>query len=114
MREGYIIPSARKEGGLRERQVRARDISRAWERAGVRCEVWKGRPDRAFRSGFKSALLGVGAHADAVDFLQGHIDEGASGRYIDPRQLPLVAVVKMIPKIGEMAGNIIELPVQHG
>ena len=85
------------------------EVAQLWWEWAEESERWEGRPDRGFRSGFKSALLGAGAQADAVDFLQGHIDEGARSRYIDGWQLPLVAVVRMIPKIGEATGNVVDL-----
>jgi integrase len=98
----YLIPSGRKKGD-RYRQARARDIARAWERAGVRKEVWDGSPDHAFRRGFKSGLLALGAHPDAIDYLQGHSlgKGGARARYIDPwAALPLKATVQLIPTVG--------------
>ncbi len=113
MREGYLIPSGRRKGE-RERQARARDIARAWKRAGVREEAWV-QPDDAFRRGFKSGLLALGAHPDAVDYIQGHAlgRGGARARYIDPWQaLPLRETVKLIPKIG--ATNVVALPRQAG
>lgn len=108
-REGWLIPSGRKKGD-RERQARARDINRAWERAGVRPVAWKGRPDHAFRKGFKSGLLALRAREDAIDFLQGHSLRGgsASGRYIDPAMLGLPETVALIPKIGAAAVNVVQ------
>ena len=110
-REGYLIPSGRCKGA-RERQARSRDIARAWARAGVRPEVWTRRPDHAFRKGFKTGLLALKAHPDAIDFLQGH--QGAGGArvsYIDPWQaLPLKETAKLVPKIGATDGNVVALP----
>ncbi len=99
-REGFLIRSGRCLGP-RHRQVRARDFSRAWKRAEIPHEVWKGQPTHAFRKGFKSNLLADGAHPDAVDFLQGHKMQGGSRvRYIDPYRLPLDEIVNAIPAIG--------------
>jgi len=82
VRTGYLIPSPRAKGP-RYRQPRARDVARAWERAGVPERIWKQSPHHAFRKGFKSEMLRAGAPADAVDFLQGHVTRGGRGRYID-------------------------------
>lgn len=112
VREGYVIPSGRCHGD-RYRQARPRDIARAWARAGVREEAWV-QPDHAFRRGWKSGMLALGAQPDAVDFLQGHAlgHGGARARYIDPWQaLPLVEVVKMVPKIMPAPRNVVAMPV---
>lgn len=109
-REGFVIPSGRLKGA-RERLARPRDLDRAWKRANVRAAVWKGRPFHAFRKAFKSGLLGLGASADAVDYLQGHsLGSGSSrGRYIDGSLLRLEATVALIPRIGA-SGNVVQLP----
>lgn len=102
VRDGWLIPSGRKIGD-RYRQARARDIAHAWRRAAVRKEVWQGRPAHAFRRGWKSGLLALGAHVDAIDFLQGHAlgRGGARARYIDAWQaLPLRKTADLIPPIG--------------
>ena len=82
LRTGYLIPSPRAKGP-RYRQPRARDVTRAWERAGVSKRIWKQSPHHAFHKGFKSEMLRAGAPAEAVDFLQGHVPRGGRGRYID-------------------------------
>ncbi len=82
VRTGYLVPSPRAKGP-RYRQPRDRDVSRAWQRAGVPERIWKGAPHHAFRKGFKSQMLLAGAAADAVDFLQGHVPRGGRGRCID-------------------------------
>jgi len=111
-REGYVIPCNRRPGP-REREARGRDLRRAWQRAGVREAVWRRRPDHAFRRGFKSGLLQLGANPDAVDYLQGHnLGAGSRGRYIDPwHALPLREVVAMVPKIGTAGAgeNVVQL-----
>ncbi len=61
VREGWVIPSTRQQG-QRHPQARSRDIARAWKRAGIRPEVWTRRPDHAFRKGWKSGMLALGAH----------------------------------------------------
>lgn len=97
VREGYLIPSGRRTE-KRYRQPRARDVARAWARAGVSRRVWEGSPHHAFRRGFKSEMMRAGAPPDAVDYLQGHIPKGGRGRYIDMhRAFDWGEVVGMIP-----------------
>lgn len=115
-REGFVIPSGRK-GGLRAREPRGRDAARAWARAGARLEAYQSHPWHAFRRGFKSGLLQLGAHPDAVDFLQGHaLGSGSRGRYIDGAALPLRETLAMVPAIGSVRGeseNLVSLPRQR-
>ncbi len=100
VRSGHLIPSPRAKGP-RYRQPRARDVARAWERAGVSDRIWKQAPHHAFRKGFKSEMLRAGAPADAVDFLQGHVTRGGRGRYIDmERAFDWREVLGMIPAMG--------------
>lgn len=91
----------------------AKQVKADWsDFRGVREAVWKGRPDHAFRKGFKSGLLNLRAQEDAIDFLQGHsLGSGsARGRYIDPAMLRLPEVVALIPKIGATSTNVVALP----
>ena len=98
-REGWIVPSFREPGPL-ERTFRARDLARAWERAGVRVEAWGGRPDHAFRKGFRSGLKRAGADSEAIEFLLGHkIGEGEQDTYTDPASLPLVDAISEVPAL---------------
>ena len=103
--EGWFVPCNRKPGP-REREARARDMVRAWERAGVRREVWAatgegshGRAHHAFRSGFISGLVHQGANPDAVEVLVGHALGGTRDPYTDPAALPLREAVNLIPVI---------------
>ena len=96
--DDWLIQSARKRGGDRERMARARDVTRGWERAGVREAAWRGRPHHAFRKGFVSGLKRAGADADAVEFLVGH-SLGLRGVYIDPEALPLRDTVDRVPPL---------------
>ncbi len=96
--ESYLVRSNRHSGGDRERMARARDVARAWSRAGVREEAWRGRPHHSFRKGFVSELRRAGADADAVEFLVGH-SLGLRGIYTDPTALPLRATVDLIPPV---------------
>jgi integrase len=115
VRDGWLIPSTRKVG-VRERVARPRDADRAWARAGVRAEVWDGEPFHAFRRGFKSGLLALRAHPDAVDYLQGHkLGTGARDRYIDPMlALPLVETVGLVPMIGVSVDEVIRFRGRGG
>lgn len=97
-REGeYILPTNRHKGP-RERKARARDMKAAWDRSGVRPEVWKQRPHHAFRKGFTSELKRAGADSEAVEYLVGH-SRGIRGHYVDPEALPMVEAVGLIPPI---------------
>lgn len=112
-RVGYLLPSGRRPGP-REREARGRDMARAWKRAGVREAAWRGHPDHAFRRGWKSGLLELGAHPDAVDFLQGHaLGAGSRGRYIDGARLPLRETVAMVPVMGRGSENVVKLEVKR-
>lgn len=103
--EGWFVPCNRKPGP-REREARARDMARAWKRAGIRPEVWAatgegshGRAHHAFRKGFISGLVQLGANPDAVEVLVGHVLGGTRDPYTDPAALPLVEAVKLIPEL---------------
>lgn len=104
VREGFVIKSNRR--GQRERVARARDIERAWQRAGVRSAVWEGSPNHSFRDGLQSGLKQLGADDEAVKFLVGH-SLGLRGRYLDPTFLPLVQAVALIPPL--TASNVVQL-----
>lgn len=97
VREGFVVRSNRR--GQRERIARARDIGRAWERAGVRRAAWEGSPNHSFRDGFVSGLKRLGADDEAVEALVGH-SLGLRGRYVDPDALPLREAVALIPAFG--------------
>jgi integrase len=94
--DGFIITSARHRGGDRERMPRAALTKKGWQRAGVREEVWRKRPNHAFRKGFISELKRLGADADAVEYLVGH-SLGLRGVYLDPSALPLRDTVALVP-----------------
>jgi integrase len=109
--DAWLIPSLRtgksqRLRGTRERDVQHRFVNGAWERAvekhGVREEVWKGRPDHAFRKGFATGLRGAGADGDAVEFLVGH-SLALKGIYIDADGLGLRGVVALIPPFSAAA-----------
>jgi len=93
-------------GLKRAREARARDMMRAWKRAGVREEAWKHRPHHAFRKGIRSGLKRLGADAMAVEFLLGH-SLGIAGVYTDPGALPMRAAVALIPPMTKL-GDVVE------
>lgn len=72
---------------------------RAWQRAGVRQEVWTGESHPSFRNGFVSGLKRASADDEAVEYLVGR-SLGLRGCYADPDALPLRAAVNLIPAIG--------------
>lgn len=91
--DDWIVPCP-----MDHRTVRARDIARIWRRAGVRLEVWEGRPDHAFRSGLQSSLREQGVARDATEHLVGHAMPGVDASYIDAwRAYGLVEAVARIP-----------------
>jgi len=97
--EGFIVQSERARGGKRERMFRARDMARAWARAGVRQDVWRGRPDHAFRKGFVTNLKRAGADIEAVEHLVGHKLPGVRDAYLDPEAHPMRDAVSRIPAL---------------
>lgn len=117
-KRGRIVPVAptlveavagwgRREGWLVEcphahRTVRARDMERAWKRAGVRVEAWKHRPNHAFRGGFQTELRAAGARWEAVEYLVGHALPGVGDAYHDPARLGCVEAVGMVPALGSV------------
>ena len=110
--EGWMIPCGRDADGPRPREARARDMGRAWKRAGVREEVWRRRPHHAFRKGVKTGLKRLGADSEAVEFLLGH-DLGIAGIYTDPEGLPLRDAVNKIPPLGYLA-EVVDLRPREG
>lgn len=93
---GYVVKSKRMGKG-RERTARARDMARAWARAGVRAAAWF-QPNHAFRKGFVSGLKRAGADTDAVEVLVGH-SLGLRGVYTDADAIPLRTAVALIPPL---------------
>jgi integrase len=104
-RKGWVIDCGREANGPRAREARARDMMRAWKRAGVREDAWKQRPHHAFRKGFKSGLKRLGADDMAVEFLLGH-SLGIAGVYTDPEALPMRDAVNRIPALAKLGGIV--------
>ena len=110
-REGYLIPSNRKEGP-RKRQARSRELQRAWARSGVRKEVWAapdehthGAPHHTFRAGLISGLKQLRADPTAIEWVVGHKLSGVTGgHYLDAAMLPLRETVELIPQLHDAPG----------
>lgn len=98
LREDWLVPCGRDI-----RLARSRDMARAWKRAGVRQEVWRQRPDHAFRHGFVSELKRAGADTEAVEALVGHRLPGERETYVDRAALAMRQAVDLIPPIGILA-----------
>lgn len=99
-REGWLLPwpsPLRKAHNI--------TLERAWVRAGVPGEGWRGRTAHAFRKGFVTGLRALGADRDAVEFLVGH-SLGLPGVYTDPRAYSLVSAVALVPAVGT---NVVRL-----
>ena len=105
-RHGWIVDCGRDADGPRAREARARDMNRAWKRAGVREVAWKGQPHQRFRKGFRSGLRRLGADGEAVEHLIGHY-LGLVTVYTDPDALPLREAVDLIPPLATF-GKVVE------
>ncbi|MCC7382237.1 MAG: site-specific integrase [Deltaproteobacteria bacterium] len=81
------------------RTLGTREIKKAWRRAGVPEELWKGQSWHAFRKGLETALIASGAHPQAVEVLLGHKFAGQLANYVDPRKLPLEHAVSLVPPL---------------
>lgn len=103
--DAWIVPSSRQDGsrspGARER----RDMTRAWARAGVP-KAARTQPHHSFRHGFCSELKRAKADVEAVEHLVGHKLPGQRPTYVDPRSLPLVEAVALIPALRCVIVNI--------
>lgn len=99
--DGWLIAC-----GRARRVARPRDLSRAWERAEVRAEVWEGRPHHAFRAGWLTGLRRLGAELDVLEVLLGHAPTPTARAYLDPEQaLPLRSAVQLVPPIPGLPGR---------
>ncbi|MFH1463963.1 MAG: site-specific integrase [Pseudomonadota bacterium] len=103
----WIINSNRARGGPRERLSRARDMRRAWERAGVPVPVRR-QPHHCFRKGFITEMKLAGADNEAVEYYVGH-SMGLRGVYTDPRAYQLQDLVDRIPALGAGASSVVDL-----
>ncbi len=106
-RVGFLVPCGRHDGP-RAREARGRDLARAWRRAGVREEVWKAHPHHAFRKGYESGLLALGAPFLHVEHLIGHSIRGAADAYVDPAvAFELRSTVDLVPRIGAASRAVV-------
>ena len=104
-RKGWLIESGRSSRGPRDRTFRAREMNRAWARAGVEERVWKGQPCKAFRKGLTSNLKREGADSEAVEHLVGHQSPGIRDHYLDAEYLPNRGAVDFIPNVWEVVAE---------
>lgn len=93
---GYLVPCA-----TEHRIARSPKMEKIWEKvtAPPRAAIYLGHPYHAFRKGFMSGLLELGAKDTAVDYLVGHVMPGVQASYVDPRALQLKDAVKLVPAI---------------
>ena len=94
----------RREGLLLGREApntawRHRATCEAWEMCGGSEDIWRGQPHHAFRKGFRSELVRAGGHTDAIEYYCGR-SVGTRADYTDPRALPLLELVALVPPIG--------------
>ena len=94
-REGFVVPL----GERTERIVRQRVLRRAWERAGVAPEPWRGQPGHALRKAFISELERAGVGEAAVDYSVRH-GQRIRGVYVPPEALGLDKVASAVARIG--------------
>ena len=81
-----------------------RTFRRAWKRAGVRPERYKGRPIHGIRHCLRTHLVHVRTAPDVIDSILGHAGSGTGARYYTDRAAlwpDLVAAVATIPTHGE-------------
>ncbi len=104
--EAFVVPTGARRAA-RSRAARAELVRDAWAATPARPEIWKGRPDHCFRKGLVSGLKRAGADSDAIEVLVGH-SLGLRGVYTDPRAMPLVVAVGLIPPPSEAAAAAIK------
>jgi len=90
----WLLPCDRKN-----RRERARDISRAWERAGVDPGVWEGAPHHCFRAGVETSLLADGHPYATVEAYLGHRLPGAGDSYVAKERLRMREMVEAWPEL---------------
>lgn len=71
-------------------------VKRLWMRTPAPPEIYRGRPDHAFRIGLVSGLARARVDREAVEYYVGHAP-GIRGHYVDPTALPLGEVAAAIP-----------------
>lgn len=82
-----------------------RSMRRAWTRAGVPAEKWRGQPCHAFRKTIQTEVEYAGVRREVVEYLVGHQPAGTGPRhYLDAERAlwpELVAAVAKIPPLPE-------------
>lgn len=123
--DGWLVHVERttaRHAGTPKRRAWNDQTSGAWERAGVRPEVWdtqptadgsrrNGHPLHAFRRGVITGLLALGADLPDVQYLVGHQLAGGvtTDRYTDPTiARKLRATVDLIPPIRDVETRAIQ------
>lgn len=80
-----------------------RNIKRAWVRAGVREDAWRGQPCHAFRKGFQTNLEIPGVRREVTEYPVGHQPVGTGARhYLDAERAlwsELCSAVVSIPVV---------------
>lgn len=93
---GYLVPCS-----TEHRIARSPKMEKIWETvtAPQRAAIYLGHPYHAFRKGFMSGLLELGAKDTAVEYLVGHVMPGVQASYVDPRSLQLKEAIRLVPPI---------------
>lgn len=78
-----------------------RNMARAWRRAGVRVEVYAGRPTHALRKAFSTGVRLEGGAGELVEIYTGHAIPGSGRAYVDPALLvpQLRALAALVPPV---------------
>jgi integrase len=92
-------PIARVVGAVREYRQVIRMVGKLWALSGAPAEVWRQRPDHAFRIGLVSELARARVDREAVEHYVGHVIVGVRAHYVDPSRLPLDEVAAAIPPV---------------
>lgn len=105
------LPRRPHGGGMerKSRTITTRQSARAWAAAGVAEDLWRRQGWHAFRKGFETGLIALGAPPHFVEVLLGHQLQGQLKNYVDPRALPLEQVVALVPPIRRV-GTQLALP----
>lgn len=89
-REGVLV------GHTPDQRVASDLVRRLWTLTPAPAEIYRGRPDHAFRIGLVSGLARARVDREAVEYYVGHAP-GVRGHYVDPASLPLGEVAAAIP-----------------
>lgn len=119
IRTGYLVDAPPLEVQAARGDGRGhvdRDLRRAWTRAKVPADRWKGQPSHAFRKCIETGLVAAGARWDAVEAFVGHQLPGTGGAHYVDRERALwdamVEAAAMIPAIG--TAGVFVAPAEQG